>query len=36
VAPKGARIGGRVLYRESDVQKWINDQFAAEAEKLAG
>jgi len=28
--PKGANVGGRVLYRESDVDAWINQQFAAE------
>jgi hypothetical protein len=25
--PKGARVGGRVLYRQSDVEKWITEQF---------
>lgn len=25
--PKGANIGGRVLYRESDVEAWIERQF---------
>jgi excisionase family DNA binding protein len=25
--PKGARIGGRVLFRESDVERWIAEQF---------
>ena len=28
--PKGARVAGRVLYRESDVEKWVAEQFAAE------
>lgn len=30
VGPKSARIGGRVLYRESDVEAWIEEQFSAE------
>lgn len=25
--PKSASIGGRILYRESDVYRWINEQF---------
>lgn len=25
--PKSARLGGRVRYRESDVQAWIDAQF---------
>lgn len=25
--PKSANIGGRILYRESDVYNWINQQF---------
>jgi DNA-binding transcriptional MerR regulator len=29
IGPKGAKIGGRVLYRESDVEAWIDEQFAA-------
>ena len=29
LGPKGARVGGRVLYRESDVEKWIDEQFSA-------
>lgn len=26
--PRGARIGGRVLYRVSDVDAWIEAQYA--------
>ena len=26
--PKGANVGGRVMYRESDVEAWIEEQFA--------
>lgn len=25
--PRSAKVGGRVLYRESDVEKWIQEQF---------
>lgn len=25
--PKAARIGGRVMYRKSDVENWIEEQF---------
>lgn len=25
--PKSALIGGRVMYRDTDVQEWINAQF---------
>jgi predicted DNA-binding transcriptional regulator AlpA len=28
--PKSALIGGRVLYRESDVARWVEDQTAAD------
>ena len=28
IGPKGVRVGKRVLYREADVQAWINAQFA--------
>jgi hypothetical protein len=28
VGPKGTNIAGRVLYRESDVEAWLADQFA--------
>lgn len=30
LGPKSARVGGRVLYRESDVEAWIESQFAAD------
>ena len=29
VGPKGARVGGRVFYRESDIEKWLDEQFSA-------
>lgn len=29
-APKSAKIGGRRMFRESDVLAWINDQFEQE------
>lgn len=29
-APKSAKIGGRRMFRESDVLTWINDQFDKE------
>jgi hypothetical protein len=25
--PKGANVAGRVMYRESDVQRWVAEQF---------
>jgi hypothetical protein len=28
IGPKGANVAGRVLYRESDVEAWIEDQFS--------
>lgn len=28
--PRSAKLGRRVVYRESDVLQWIEDQFAAE------
>ena len=31
IGPKGARVGGRVLYRESDVEKWLDEQFSKDA-----
>ena len=31
--PKGANVAGRVLYRESDVEAWIAEQFAAEEDR---
>jgi DNA-binding transcriptional MerR regulator len=30
IGPKGANIAGRVMYREADVQRWIDEQFQAE------
>ncbi|WP_349828102.1 helix-turn-helix transcriptional regulator [Brevibacterium litoralis] len=27
-APRSAKIGGRVMFRESDVLAWIEEQFA--------
>lgn len=27
-APRNARIGGRIVFRESDVEKFIEDAFA--------
>ena len=30
LGPPGARIGGRVFYRESDLERWINEQFERE------
>jgi len=27
LGPKSANVGGRVLYRESDVEKWLEEQF---------
>jgi hypothetical protein len=29
--PKGANVGGRVLYKQSDVEAWIATEFAKEA-----
>lgn len=29
-APKSAKIGGRRVFRESDIWEWINDQFDKE------
>ena len=29
IGPRGARVGGRVFYRESDVERWIDEQFSA-------
>jgi DNA-binding transcriptional MerR regulator len=28
IGPKSANVGGRVLYRESDVEKWLEEQFS--------
>jgi len=27
--PRSARISGRVMYSESDVERWIDEQFAS-------
>ena len=27
IGPQGVRVGGRVLYRASEVRQWIEDQF---------
>jgi hypothetical protein len=27
IGPKSARVGGRVLYKQSDVEAWIAEQF---------
>lgn len=31
--PQSALLAGRVMYREQDVAKWINDQFEKEESK---
>lgn len=31
--PKGARLGGRVLWRKRDVDAWLDQQFAMEDDK---
>lgn len=28
--PRSARVGGRVLYREADLDAWIDAEFAAD------
>ena len=25
--PKSAKVGGRVMYRQADLEAWINEQF---------
>ena len=35
IGPKSANLGGRVMYRESDVEAWIAEQFAATAADTA-
>ena len=25
--PRAARIGGRLMYRQADLENWLNDQF---------
>ncbi len=34
--PRSAKLGRRVVYRESDVQAWIDQQFAANDRVPAG
>lgn len=29
--PKSAKVGGRVMFRKSDVMTWVDAQFEAEA-----
>lgn len=29
--PRAARIGGRIMYRQADLENWLNDQFEKEA-----
>ncbi|MGO3392600.1 helix-turn-helix domain-containing protein [Glutamicibacter arilaitensis] len=29
--PKSARIGGRVMYKQVDLEAWINEQFEKES-----
>lgn len=31
--PKSARIGGRVMYRQVDLEAWLNEQFEKEESK---
>ncbi len=31
--PKSGKLGRRVMYRESDVRAWIDQQFTPEAEQ---
>lgn len=34
--PTSAKLAGRVMFRRRDVEAWIEKQFHAEAEKVAG
>ena len=34
--PRSARISGRVMYRESDVERWIDEQFASGGSHMNG
>lgn len=34
-APRSAKIGGRRMFRESEVLAWIDAQFTAEEEKVS-
>lgn len=29
--PKSARVGGRVMYRQADLEAWLNEQFEKDA-----
>ncbi|MGR6899773.1 MULTISPECIES: helix-turn-helix domain-containing protein [Glutamicibacter] len=31
--PRSARIGGRVMYRQADLEAWLNEQFEKEETK---
>lgn len=31
MGPPSARVGGRVMYREADVEAWISEQFEKDA-----
>jgi DNA-binding transcriptional MerR regulator len=30
IGPRSANVGGRVLYRQSDVEQWLEKEFAKE------
>lgn len=30
-APRSAKIGGRRMFRESDIEAWVNEQFEKES-----
>nr|WP_281067127.1 helix-turn-helix domain-containing protein [Brachybacterium fresconis] len=30
-APRSAKIGGRRMFRESDIENWVNEQFEKES-----
>jgi predicted DNA-binding transcriptional regulator AlpA len=34
--PRSANVAGRVMYRESDVEAWIQEQFDADQKLPAG
>jgi predicted DNA-binding transcriptional regulator AlpA len=31
IGPKSALLGGRVMFREEDIDAWVEEQFAREA-----
>jgi predicted DNA-binding transcriptional regulator AlpA len=33
--PRSAKVGGRVMFRRSDVEAWIDAQFAADSKASA-